>query len=117
MVNRIVTNPIQFKTIIDLIRLSLRVTLGRMSNDIRPQLCQVYCHFKGGQMFKAILDSPRPLKSGLVTVTMTCKKSDLHSIVDLMGLTVTVYGENEAQITDDRAVSLARIRSLDLRFV
>ncbi|HLE87598.1 MAG TPA: hypothetical protein VI727_08015 [Candidatus Brocadiaceae bacterium] len=62
--------------------------------------------------FKAILDSPRPLKSGLVTVTMTCKKSDLHSIVDLMGLTVTVYGENEAQITDDRAVSLARIRSL-----
>ena len=62
--------------------------------------------------FKAILDSPRPLKSGLVTVTMTCKKSDLHSIVDLMGLTVTVYGENEAQITDDRAVSLAHIRSL-----
>ena len=63
-------------------------------------------------MFKAVLDSPRPLKSGLVTVTMTCKKSDLHSIVDLMGLTVTVYGDNEAQVTDDRAVSLARIRSL-----
>ena len=63
-------------------------------------------------MFKAILDSPRPLKSGLVTVTMTCKKSDLHSIVDLMGLTVTVFGENEAPVTDDRAVSLARIRSL-----
>ena len=62
--------------------------------------------------FKAILDSPRPLKSGLVTVTMTCKKSDLHSIVDLMGLTVTVYGELEAPVTDDRAVSLARIRSL-----
>jgi len=62
--------------------------------------------------FKAILDSPRPLKSGLVTVTMTCKKSDLHSIVDLMGLTVTVFGENEAPVTDDRAVSLARIRSL-----
>ena len=63
-------------------------------------------------MFKAILDSTRPLKSGLVTVTMTCKKSDLHSIVDLMGLTVTVYGENEKPVTDDRAVSLARIRSL-----
>ena len=63
-------------------------------------------------MFKAILDSTRPLKSGLVTVTMTCKKSDLHSIVDLMGLTVTVYGDNEAQVTDNRAVSLARIRSL-----
>jgi len=63
-------------------------------------------------MFKAILDSPRPLKSGLVTVTMTCQKSDLHSIVDLMGSTVTVYGESEAPATDDRAATLARIRSL-----
>jgi len=62
--------------------------------------------------FEAILDAPRPLKSGLVTVTMTCKKSDLHSIVDLMGLTVTVYGDNEAPITDSRAAILANIRSL-----
>ena len=62
--------------------------------------------------FKAILDSPRPLKSGLVTVTMTCKQSDLHSIVDLMGLTVTVYGESEAPITDSRAAMLSNIRSL-----
>ena len=62
--------------------------------------------------FKAILDSPRPLKSGLVTVTMTCKKSDLHSIVDLMGLTVTVYGELEAPVTDSRAIALANIHSV-----
>ena len=62
--------------------------------------------------FEAILDAPRPLKRGLVTVTMTCKKSDLHSIVDLMGLTVTVYGDNEAPITDSRAAILANIRSL-----
>src|SRR3990172_6008889 len=63
-------------------------------------------------MFKAILDSPRPLKSGLVTVTMTCKRSDMHRIVDRMGSTVTIYGDDEKPITDDRAVSLAHIRSL-----
>ena len=63
-------------------------------------------------MFKAVLDAPRPLKSGLVTVTMTCKKSDLHSIVDLMGSTVTIYGDNEAPITDSRAAILSNIRSL-----
>ena len=62
--------------------------------------------------FEAILDAPRPLKSGLVTVTMTCKKSDLHSIVDLMGLTVTVYGDNEAATTESRAAILANSRSL-----
>jgi len=62
--------------------------------------------------FKAILDSPRPLKSGLVTVTMTCKKSDLHSIVDLMGSTVTIYGDDEKPITDSRAAILSNIRSL-----
>ena len=63
-------------------------------------------------MFKAVLDAPRPLKSGMVTVTMTCKKSDLHSIVDLMGSTVTIYGEEEKPVTDSRAAILSNIRSL-----
>ena len=64
-------------------------------------------------MFKAILDGIRPLKGGGTTITLTCSDSeDIHDIVNKLRKGVHVFGENEAPVTDDRAVSLARIRSL-----
>ena len=64
-------------------------------------------------MFYAIIDTLRPLKNDdKVTVTMTCNKADVHAIVDQLQKRVIIYNDQEAPVTDSRAASLARIRSL-----
>ena len=63
-------------------------------------------------MFTAKINGVRLLADGSVTVMLTCNGDNLQSIANSRKGEVTVYSEGEAPVTDDRAVSLARIRSL-----
>ena len=64
-------------------------------------------------MFYAIIDTLRPLKNDdKVTVTMTCNKADVHAIVDQLQKRVIIYNDQEAPVTDSRAIALANIHSV-----
>ena len=63
-------------------------------------------------MFTAKINGVLLLADGNVTVMLTCNGDNLQSIFNSMKGEVTMYSEGEAPVTDDRAVSLARMRSL-----
>ena len=65
-----------------------------------------------GQMFIGKIGGIRLLKTGEASVMLTCSGEQLQAIAELRTGNITVYGNDEKPITDDRAVSLARIRSL-----
>ena len=63
-------------------------------------------------MFTGKINGVRLLADGNVTVMFTCNGDDLESIAKSRKGIITMYSEGESQVTDDRAVSLAHIRSL-----